>query len=384
MVVPSTDVRSMREQTGRVFVHEPDGSKYGQLDVFTQVDAIDRDMAAGSWSITGPTTDTMRALATPGWRVRIMFDDEEFLAGPNNVDEDTADIDNPSGTTTVSGFSDSARLWEYLCYPSLPLFTTVGWDEQWDVAETVMKHFVRYNLLDDSRKPAGVAQFMVAPDLGRGFSLPVRARFDNLGDKLVSIATTGGNLGFDIKNRIFDIYDRADRSREVVFSFGTGNLIQYKRKRTRPTANRIVCGGSGEGTARVFKIGQDDDSAETWGAYIESFRDRRDTSDDSDGGEMDQSIQEELVKGAEKNELTLRTIDLPGRTYRKNYNKGDIVTAQGIVGRVGQVQLTLNDKGLVILPSVNSSNTANAEAILRVYDMLLAQRRRLAHLERSL
>jgi hypothetical protein len=248
------------------------------------------------------------------------------------------------------------------------------------VAETVMKHFVTYNVLDSSRKPSATPALTVGTNLARGTSVKTQARFETVGDKLVAISSTGGGLGFQVKDLVFDVYQPTDRSAAQVFSLDAGNLLSFKSKRTRPTANRIICGGSGDGTARVFRIGANSTSADLWGAYVESFRDRRDTSDTT---QLDQSIGEELVKGAEKIELTLRTIDVPNRAYRTDWNLGDIVTAQGVQGTVNQVQLTLNDKGQVIMPSVNSAGSLAVSAVLSAYDQLRQLRKRVAYLERT-
>lgn len=368
----------MSDSEIRVNVRKPDGTNEGRLEIYTQLDAIKKDMDVGSWSIQCPTTDISEVLGSPGYGIQIKIDDDEFLAGPTSTIED--DFSIGGATQIISGLSDETRLWEYLCYPSPPPFTSDDYDDQNDVAEVVMKHYVTYNLLDDTRKPAAVAQIRIAPNLGRGLVVPVSARFETVGDKLVSIATTGGNLGFGIKNLTFDVFERADRSADQVFSKESGNLLQFQSKRTRPTANRIICGGSGDGMARVIEIGSDDVSAATWGAYIESFRDRRDTSDTT---QLAQSIAEEIAKGAEKNTLTLRTIDLPNRRYGTDWNLGDTVTAQGIVGAVKQVQLTVNDKGRVIVPQVNSASSVAAASILRAYDELRAVRRRISYLERT-
>lgn len=362
----------------KINVRAPDGTNVGRLETYTQLDAIKKDMDVGSWSVQCPTTDLSEVLGSPGYGIQVKIDDDEFLAGPTSIIEDDFSIDG--ATQIISGLSDETRLWEYLCYPSPPPFTSDDYDDQNDIAEVVMKHYVTYNLLDDTRKPSAVAQIAVAPNLGRGLVVPISARFETVGDKLVSIATTGGNLGFQIRELTFDVFERADRSADQIFSKESGNLLQFQSKRTRPTANRILCGGSGEGTARIIDIGSDDASAVIWGAYIETFRDRRDTSDLA---QLAQSIAEEIAKGAEQNTLTLRTIDLPDRTYGVDWNLGDTVTAQGIVGTVKQVQLTVNDKGRVIVPQVNSASSVSAAAVLRAYDELRAVRRRISYLERT-
>lgn len=361
----------------RVFVRNPDGTPYGQLDTFTQLDCIKKDLDVGSWSISCPTTDLSEVLGSPSYGIQVKLDDEEFIAGPTSIIEN--DWTASGATSVISGLSDESRLWEYLAYPSVFPFTANAWDVQSGIGEVVMKHYVAYNLQDVSRKPAAVAAIGIAPNLNRGFSGYWQARFETVGDKLVEVASYA-RLGFQIKNLTFDVFERADRSADQVFSLSSGNLIQFSYKRTRPTANRIICGGSGDGLARVFRRGSDDTAATDWGAYIESFRDRRDTADT---GQLDQSIAEELAKGAEKNALTLRTIDIPHRTYGVNWNLGDTVTAEGVVGTVKQVQLTVNDKGQVIVPLVNSATAIAAPAILRAYDELRAVRRRIAYLERT-
>lgn len=363
--------------TVRIFVRNPDGTKYRQLDTFTQLDCIKKDLDVGSWSLSCPTTDLSQVLATPGYGIQVLLDETEFLAGPTTQIQD--DRSASGATSIISGVSDESRLWEYLCYPSAPPFTANAYDVQPGIGEVVMKHYVSYNLQNTSRKPAAVAAIGVAPNLNRGYSGYWQARFETVGDKLVEVASYA-NLGFQIKNLTFDVFARTDRSADQVFSLESGNLLQFTYKRNRPTANRIICGGSGDGTSRVFEIGADTTSANLWGAYIESFRDRRDTAVTT---QLDQSIAEEIAKGVEKNALTLRTVDLPNRQFGVNWNLGDTVTAEGIVGTVKQVQLTVNDKGQVIVPLVNSATTVTAAAILRAYDELRAVRKRLAYLERT-
>src|SRR5690606_38378087 len=83
---------------------------------------------------------------------------------------------------------------------------------------------------------------------------PVRG-FDSLLEALWGIGEIAG-LGVRVVQQgtslVLDVYEPADRSAQVRFSVGLGNLASYSYSLTPPEVTDIVVGVGGEGQARVF------------------------------------------------------------------------------------------------------------------------------------
>jgi ReqiPepy6 Gp37-like protein len=299
-------------------------------------------------------------------------------------------LDDESGSTLeISGVGDNVWLARRLAHPqpgsSAPPYSTDAYDVRTDVCSTVLLEYVDWNLGFASINSRTVGALDLAADPVIGATVTGRARWQLLLTMLQELAIAGGDLGFRIRQSgsllVFSVYQPIDRSASVIFDRELGNLRAAEWTEEAPDANFIYCGGSGDGTARTIREGQDSDSIAQWGR-VERFRDRRDTTDT---GELDQSIADELSQGAGVASLAITPIDLPQMAYGVHYDLGDRVTAvirgQIVSEIVREVKLVITpSEGAVVTPTIG---TPGRQKLLGLISRIRRSERRLANLERS-
>jgi hypothetical protein len=333
-------------------------------------------------------SDSAHALMTPGAGIVIENDAFQYplLTGPTTMIEPVWD---ESGEYVVcSGLSDNHILWDYLAFPSLAdwsaasgtAFSNGAFDIQEGICETVLKHYVSYNLLALERQAPDVPPITVAPDLVRGQLVNGRGRFQILGDLLQELAIVGGDLGFAVNNRQFDVSVPRDRRNQQVFSIDSGNLREYKPKIVAPSGTMILSAGGGEEEQRVFTNRRDLAAETKWGRHIEVFQDRRDTTDLA---ELAQAGDQLLLEKAELTAVGLRAIDVPNRRFGVDWNLGDYVTFENVDAVIREVKGTLDGDGATITPTADSMTSVSAAMILEVFDSVRRLRRRVSQLERT-
>src|SRR5690606_2782219 len=176
----------------------------------------------------------------------------------------------------------------------------------------------------------------IASGTSLGATVTGNPRFTPLGDLLKELATTGG-VGFrtvqvsggDLEFQVYEPEDRTDTAR---FGWELGNLAQFEFRKAAPKSTRVVVGGGGEGTARVFREIPDTGAEAAWLRRVEVFRDARDTSETD---VLDQRGVEELVENGEQISTRIATVDTPYLRFGVHYNLGDLVTV--MTGYTGQV-----------------------------------------------
>lgn len=286
----------------------------------------------GTWLVEAiPAASSEAAHIARGCGLVVERDGAVFLSGPaTRIRRYTND--NGVEMVDISGITDLA----YLQVSAHPVPATLNTatqeaDVRTGVAETVIKAYVAANVGSSAHSSRKVAGLTIAADTTVGSSVEGRARFQNLIDLLASLALAGGDLGFtldqdtDSTDLIFDVYDPPDRSNEVVFSIDLGTLAGYDWQVAAPTGNWVDVGGGGEGTARTFRSGGDSASISDWGRRIETFVDRRDTTDLT---ELDQSRDETLAEQAEQQTLEITPADVSAFVFGDDYGLGDIVTGE--------------------------------------------------------
>lgn len=288
----------------------------------------------------------------------------------------------------ISGLSDDQILWDYLVFPTDPdweradgqAFPNAAYDVQSGVAETIMKHYVAFNCQDTRRIAPDTTAINIGPNLGRGGNVTGRGRFQLLGDLLQELAVVGGNLNFSILNRIFDITVPVDRTAEQVFSVETGNILEFAGMIKAPNVTNPIVAGGGEEVQRVFFQLRDLAAETKWGRHIERLIDARDTTDLT---ELRQRATQAQLDGAEVSAVDLRAIDRPNRQFGIDWNLSDFVTAQGNPSVVSTVQITLDENGDTITPTMDSVTVVNSRAVLAFFDSIRTLRRQVNLLQRT-
>lgn len=360
----------------KLFVRELHGAVIGELSDFTQFDMIKRRRDVASWSVTIPNHSLAQDITQPGAGIVVERDGKVILSGPmTEVQRDWAE---DKDGFVVTGFSDAIVLWDHLVFPHPQDFTVRAYDVFTGPAETAMRYYVAADVI--GQPLTGFAPISLAPnDNARGASVTGRGRFQTVGDLLQSLAISGGEMDFDVVNRVFDVSMPRDRKADAVFSIESGNLSSFSYSIKAPKATSMLVAGGGAGTERTFVSGFTPGAAQRWGRQIQVFVDRRDTLDVS---EMLQTLNEELTKQQEENTVSLRPIDVPGREYGTDYEVNDLVTVEDIEARIAEVRITLDENGETILPSVSSTSTIAAQSILRAFDEIRTLKREVRDLQR--
>lgn len=379
-----------------VFVRDSDRNVVAELDDFDKLEIVLRFNLPGSWSLSGinKSADAATYLRptehdAPG--IVIDRDGSTILSGPlaHYARERTTTDGFVEDLLDVSGGDDLVWLWRRIAHPS-PTdgnFATQGEDVRTGAAETVMRGYVNANAGPGALGPRRVPGLTVAADDLRGDTLTERARLDVLGDLVASVALKGGGLGFRIvqtdTDLLWSVYQPSDRSDEIVLSDDVGNLADFSYSITAPEWDQVYVGGGGEDTARVFVERLDAVTASRWGR-IESFRDRRDTTDLT---ELANTGDEELASNGEKVSFSVGAVDLPNMSFGVDYGLGDQVTAVvddiEVVQVVREVHITVTSDGETVVPVLGSPGVAGStDVITDLFDRLRRLSGRTTNLER--
>jgi Siphovirus ReqiPepy6 Gp37-like protein len=377
--------------TVEIFVRGRDGVDGDQIEAFTKLSVVLRFRDVSSWSLEAPRTDSMASLCQPGAAIVVERDGKVLISGPLTQPERQWGGDNGDDLLIASGVSDDVVLWDRVVYPIAPRDAVKAFsDDDYDVAtgraEAIMKHYVIANCTAAAfgGPDRAVPGLTIAPDLGRGLTVTGRGRFQTVGEMLQDMGVAGGGLGFRVEDLSFDVYEPSDRSDDAVFSTEMGNLIDFDYKTAIPQATHVVCAGGGQGVDRTFAFGADAAASTRWNRRIEVFQDARDTQDPN---ELAQRVTQTLTDKAEHPAFTLTPLDTPDLTFGEDYFLGDLVSVPDeldVAGTVNQVELTLDENGETIKPSVSSPTTATALAVLKAFDRIRDLQRRTSALERTL
>ncbi|MFI9817569.1 siphovirus ReqiPepy6 Gp37-like family protein [Saccharothrix variisporea] len=372
----------------KVFLRNPSREREGEVDDFTQLDAVVRFCDVGTWSLEmDGRARHAAALATPGYGIELVRDDTTTVTtGP--MRHRVWSRDGDSLKLKVHGFDDNVWLKRRLAHPqpatSAPPYNSTEYDVRTGVASTVLRQYVDVNAGTGALVPRRVAGLDLDTDPLLGSDVTGRARWQNLLTLLQELAIAGGNLGFrvakDTTDLLFQVYEPTDRTSDVMLSVELGNLYGYEYESEVSTVNYAYVGGGGEGTARTVQELGDTDDAITWGR-IEQWVDRRDTTD---ADELTQELTKTLAEGVGRTGLSVNPVDIEGQTFLQDYDLGDRITyvvdgvASTEVVREARILLT-PDGPQKTLPGIAPPGQAEVLALFRRLRMAEA---RIADLER--
>lgn len=294
-------------------------------------------------------------LLEDGARAVVSYHGEVVVSGPINLRQ--AKGPDVEGTLTcyVDGdfrIMDNVLAW---CVPGSAIGSQSGAEYYTltGAAEYIVKDLVTKNAITRLGMPV-----LCAGDLGRGAIIPggIKARFQSLRDVLLPAVETAG-LGITFKQDgshiVCDVY--APVTYPVTLSERAGMITDWSWSSANPTATRVVTGGAGDGTARVFRAQSDLTLEAQYGDIVEVFRDARDADNTT---LQDARGQETLTDGQPKYGFSLKLAETDTFRYGgSGVHVGDIVTVDlGFATRTDVLrEATLSwsaDDGVVVTPSV--------------------------------
>jgi len=243
-------------------------------------------------------------LRTPGSGIIVTGPTDVLMSGPTVKSELASTPDDPAGTVSFEGVSDSVVLSDMLAIPqpSNPDLATqtAAHDSRTGPAETVMHAYVNANIGPTAPAARRRGGLIMGSNLGRGPTVSKNARFPVLGDLLSEIALVAG-LGFRIVQRgdqlVFETYQVTDRTKTIRLDARNRTLSGQRVAISPPGVTRVLVAGQGDLTNRQF-LQVDNATSVTaeadWGRRIEKFVDQRNTSDPT---ELKQAGDEALADG---------------------------------------------------------------------------------------
>lgn len=297
---------------------------------YQEADVVTRHLGLGSWRVLLPEdTEAGKLLMVRGSGIVADVDGTRVLSGPTTRIRRTR-TGRGRRRLEVSGVSDAALAWRRTAWP-VPTAALSAQSSAYDVrtghGETVMRGFVAANMGPTAtRTEARIPALVLGTDGGRGATVTASARFDRLGDLLVTLGLRAG-LGWDIVQQgtslVWSVYEIRDRTRHAVFSDALRNLDDYDLSDGWPEVTRAIVGGGGEGAARIFRDRRDTAAEARWHTYSEQFVDQRQTTATA---ELDQAGDEALATGASPQALSATVRDTPSCAWGTAWRLGDRVT----------------------------------------------------------
>lgn len=370
--------------TWRVQVRNRELENIGPIDVAQTLRAELRLNAGGTWSITLPSNAEQAKLLEEGTGVVAWGPHGVVFSGPMREPKYTTS-DDGTATLTASGIDDTARLGFRLCYPDPAAAATAQTTESHYVAsgpaETVIRQLINLNAGPGARAERRIHGLVLEPNLGRGASVRVEARFTNLLEQCSELARVGG-IRFWIEQDVEQLKLRfaTPTTSRARFSPNMGNLLAHEWSLSAPKATRVVVAGQGELTERQFVERADADAEDAWAERIEVFQDARDTGEEETHEQRGDAV---LAESAGQGGMSATPVDVPGLTYGLDYNLGDIAEVDvgdvTVADTIQQISIDGSANGFRVSPIVGGTDP-DAPAIYKLFRQL---RRRTDKLERS-
>ncbi|WP_075064610.1 Gp37-like protein [Ornatilinea apprima] len=363
-----------------LFVLDNTGQRVGQIDGFTRLDLVIRFNDIGKFLLTLPAESEFSNLITWKGGIEVRRNGSHLITGL--VRHFERNQDDSRNELMVGGPDENAFLSDRIVYPAPDgNFISQAHDSASGPLETVLKHFVTNNLGPGALPTRQILSIQV--DLARGNYVERNGRFQNLLELLQeTVLQSGTELGFQVRNRVFEVFLPSDKRGEVVFSLGLGTMLEFDYTLESAKANAVICGASGELTSRIVREVSWNQSVNQFGR-IESFRDRRDTDQED---EIHQTLTEELVKNSERFSLQFRVAELEGLKAFDHWNIGDLVTVmidgQRIEQAIREIHVKVDQKnGETIIPVVGTPGMGAVNFMSGLFERMRDIRRRVDHLE---
>jgi hypothetical protein len=301
---------------------------------WTTVDCTLRWNEPCSGQFTSPGYPWIREQLAPGNRVMIIRDGVFLMGGPIETWTYARSDDGENagdGVLTVTFADDLAWIAGRLTYPNPALTPEQQTTDTWTYtgnAEVGMRSLVNTNAGPaalPARQIPGLALGAVA---GVGGNATLTSGWQPLTDVLRTAATTGGGLGFHTRQAgnqiLFEVYQPPDKTGEVRFGFGLGNLRYLGYEVSAPTATAAIVGGQGDGADRYVLQRLNTAGATDWG--------RTETLVSRPGSDPVADLQtagdEALADAAETGRLSSYVADTDDQKFGVHYNVGTKVSLE--------------------------------------------------------
>jgi hypothetical protein len=365
------------------------------LTTWQSLDIVGRFNEPGSGSFNTAATPQVLEQLQPGNRVLIIRDGVEFIAGPiekpGPYQWSIEDGENAGyGSIGVSFAEDDALIASRVSYPDPTVAATAQTVVDYYTATAVNAEVVMRDLVNRNAGPGAlVARRIPHLALGSlasvGSNVTITSRWEALGDLLRRVALAGGGLGYRTRQSgsqiLFEVFQPTDKSRQIRFSRGLGNLRSVTYEPEAPSATAVIVGGQGDLSARVIREVVDSAGVASWWR-LEKFLDQTQTDVTA---ELDQAGTDALTENGESVRLATVTVDTPTQRYGQHYGLGDLVSVEYIPG-VEQAQVVRQfhlqaspDSGELVTVLIGSQDASRDPAIVRLGHDL---DRRLSRLER--
>lgn len=362
----------------KITIYNKDFQRKGWLGNPVSVTATVGFNIVGSAEVTFPADhNRTAAILADGARMVIEYEGlpHPLISGPVRA----AKSEGPSGQSniTVTVEDDLRLLWRVLGWqvPTAAISAqgTSEYRTYTGNAETIVKNMVTENAITRLGLPV-----TVAPNLNRGAIIPggVKVRMHPLADRLFPAVEQAG-LGVRCYQSgaglVVDVYE--PRIYSKVLSEAAGTLASWSWSSAGPKVTRVIGGGQGEGTARVFRSAVDTTLETQYRDVVEAFADARNGETTA---EVDQSNTEVLFEGKPTSGFSVELSETPYFRYG-TVQVGDRVTIQaGGLERTDILRSATitwaRDKGLTVSPKVgeisDSTDATMARAIKALWQGL--------------
>jgi Siphovirus ReqiPepy6 Gp37-like protein len=347
-----------------LYVTDRTGVRQAQIDVYERAEIIGRISDVSTWSLTLPTDTIAGRIFAASYttaRLEVRADDIVWRSGPITSFERSVDVDGDM--LSIAGVDDTVWLQRRNAHPQPgtwnPPYALTAYDVHTGAVSTVLAELANVNVGPGAANLKGaerrVPGLTVPTPVAAGPNVTVNARWQNL-LTLMQDTARGTGIVFDIVNLSFRAYQSQNKG--AVFSAGLETLGAWKATAPAPAANMIVVAGQGEGTARKivegFATNLGSPSIAQWGR-IETFRDRRDSNDDT---QLYQAGQEALALSVTPTTVVFTPLDTPAQTFGRDWNLGDTVTVLAgdtpFVDTIREIHVTLEDDIPTVVPSVGA------------------------------
>lgn len=308
----------------------------------------------GSWTLNlrsdHPLADALR---TPGAGIVVSdTSGDTLMSGPVTETDDKATVEDPGGTLTINGLTDTLILADRVAFPDPgnadPETQAAAYDVRTGATEDLMHAYVDANVGPSAPTGRRITSLTMGTNGHRGSTVTKRARFDVLGTLVNDLALTSG-LGFRIRQVAsglkFETFAVSDRSADVRYDIYNNMLSGHSAQTAPPGVTRAIVGGDGAKLARplVEVTNSASLAAESlWGRRIEQFIDQRSTAD---AAELAQAGAEALQDAgfAQTGIQVVPMEDIGVGDFGTKFVLGDLVTVV-----VNGVQYTVQVTGYVL------------------------------------
>ncbi len=302
---------------------------------WTELDVTLRWNEPGSGYFQCPGFPWVREMLGEGHRVVIIRNHEILLSGPMEgwLHERSDDGENAGdGVLRVDFADDFALVAAHNVYPDPAAAVSAQTPDSWTFtgnAETGMRNVVNLNAGPGALVDRRVPGLVLGSPAGIGSNIQVTAtRMQPIGDVLRAMAETGGNLGFrtrQVDNQIqFQVYASPDRSSDVRFGFGLGNMRYVGYEVKAPTATAVAVGGQGTGASAAMIERTNAAEMSAWGRF-EKFSSR---NGEDPAQELEDEGDRTLAEGAATTRIATNVSDTEDQRFGDHYNLGDIVSIE--------------------------------------------------------